>query len=136
MSDRIDDFLERIKGQQPCIEDADSVTDAVMAHIAAESVAKRESVVRRPVFGTLLQAALSAAAVVAFGLFVAGWGVEPIEENRALFAKNGRALDLTGVEQCRSTTDFCAIYFERTRARRNAGYDISTLKNLYYASKK
>ena len=48
MSDRIDDFLERIKGQQPCIEDADSVTDTIMARIAVESVAKRESVVRRP----------------------------------------------------------------------------------------
>ena len=71
MSDRIDDFLERIKGQQPCIEDADSVTDSIMARIAVESVAKRENAVRRPVFRVLLQAALSAAAVVAFGLFVA-----------------------------------------------------------------
>lgn len=133
---RIDDFFERIKGQQPCLEDVDSVTDAIMARIEAQPVVEQKDGTRRLLLHALFQAGFSAAAVVVFGLFVVNSGVEPIENSVVMSTKDSRVLSLAGIEKCRSAADFCTFYNEHTRPRRNAGQNISTLKNLYYASKK
>lgn len=131
---RVDDFLESIKGQQPELEGADALTDAIMARIAAEPQVKRDTARQRTLFGALLQGTASAAAVVAIALFLAGSTPSPLEENVPSGVKNNNMAYLAGVEQCRSAADVCALYFKPARQRKSPMNSIATLKNMYYGN--
>ncbi len=65
--ERIDDILERLKGQMPLVPDADALTDSIMAAIEETEVRKPVTV---PMWLSVLRTVSSVAAVVLMVLFV------------------------------------------------------------------
>lgn len=75
--ERIDDMLERLKGQMPQIPDADALTDSIMA--AIEETEERKPVTV-PMWLSVLRAVSSVAAVALMLLFVQLKGEITIQE--------------------------------------------------------
>ena len=65
--ERIDDLMERLKGQMPVVPDADALTDSIMA--AIEETEDRKPVMV-PMWLSVLRTVSSVAAVVLMVLFV------------------------------------------------------------------
>ena len=119
--ERIDDMLERLKGQMPVVPDADALTDSIMAAIEVKRI---------PLWVTMLRTVSSAAAVILVALFIHVKG----QESTSLAS----AKPQTSIEKV-NVTDFCEectldeIYdIKREKIRNRKERQI--LKNKLYAS--
>ena len=70
----MDDILERLKGQQPMLENPDEMVDSIMANLPDREVQNAESEERKdrkvPTFLIALRFITSAAAILLIGLFI------------------------------------------------------------------
>lgn len=66
----MDDILERLKGQQPMLEDPDGMVDHIMANLPDREVQSAESGRKAPVLLIALRIITSAAAMLLIGLFI------------------------------------------------------------------
>ena len=132
---RIDDFFERIKGQQPCLEDADSVTDAIMARIEESAVQENSAVKSVPLWRVLLGGTFSAAAAVVVGLFI-------VMHDAAVPYVNQVAYNMTDndvydrIKECRTAADVYALYSERKKSQSAFNINFAMIKNMYYEKAK
>lgn len=132
---RIDDFFERIKGQQPCLEDADSVTDAIMAHIEESAVQENSAVKSVPLWRVLLRGTFSAAAAVVVGLFIVMHDAAVPQENQVAYNMTDNDV-YDRIKECRTAADVYALYSERKKSQSAFNINFAMIKNMYYEKAK
>ena len=132
---RIDDFFERIKGQQPCLEDADSVTDAIMAHIEESAVQENSAVKSVPLWRVLLGGTFSAAAAVVVGLFIVMHDAAVPYENQVAYNMTDNDV-YDRIKECRTAADVYALYSERKKSQSAFNINFAMIKNMYYEKAK
>ena len=132
---RIDDFFERIKGQQPCLEDADSVTDAIMARIEESAVQENSAVKSVPLWRVLLGGTFSAAAAVVVGLFIVMHGAAVPQENQVAYNMTDNDV-YDRIKECRTAADVYALYSERKKSQSAFNINFAMIKNMYYEKAK
>ena len=119
--ERIDDMLERLKGQMPVVPDADALTDSIMAAIEVKRI---------PLWVTMLRTVSSAAAVILVALFI---HVKGQESTSLASAKPQTPIATVTV------TDFCeectlAEIYDIKREKIRNRKERQILKNKLYAS--
>ena len=132
---RIDDFFERIKGQQPCLEDADSVTDAIMARIEESAVQENSAVKSVPLWRVLLGGTFSAAAAVVVGLFIVMHDATVPYENQVAYNMTDNDV-YDRIKECRTAADVYALYSERKKSQSAFNINFAMIKNMYYEKAK
>ena len=132
---RIDDFFERIKGQQPCLEDADSVTDAIMARIEESAVQENSAVKSVPLWRVLLGGTFSAAAAVVVGLFIVMHDAAVPQENQVAYNMTDNDV-YDRIKECRTAADVYALYSERKKSQSAFNINFAMIKNMYYEKAK
>ena len=132
---RIDDFFERIKGQQPCLEDADSVTDAIMARIEESAVQENSAVKSVPLWRVLLGGTFSAAAAVLVGLFIVMHDAAVPQENQVAYNMTDNDV-YDRIKECRTAADVYALYSERKKSQSAFNINFAMIKNMYYEKAK
>ena len=132
---RIDDFFERIKGQQPCLEDADSVADAIMAHIEESAVQENSAVKSVPLWRVLLGGTFSAAAAVVVGLFIVMHDAAVPYENQVAYNMTDNDV-YDRIKECRTAADVYALYSERKKSQSAFNINFAMIKNMYYEKAK
>ena len=132
---RIDDFFERIKGQQPCLEDADSVTDAIMARIEESAVQENSAVKSVPLWRVLLGGTFSAAAAVVVGLFIVMHDAAVPYENQVAYNMTDNDV-YDRIKECRTAADVYALYSERKKSQSAFNINFAMIKNMYYEKAK
>ena len=128
---RIDDFFERIKGQQPSLEDADSVTDAIMARIEESAVQENSAVKSVPLWRVLLGGTFSAAAAVVVGLFIVMHDAAVPQENQVAYNMTDNDV-YDRIKECRTAADVYALYSERKKSQSAFNINFAMIKNMYY----
>ena len=121
--ERIDDMLERLKGQMPQVPGADALTDSIMDAIEVKRV---------PMWVTMLRTVSSAAVVILVALFIHVNG----EETASLAsAGSERPVTIVNVEDACEECTLAEIYdIKREKIRKRKEREI--LKNRLYASYK
>ena len=132
---RIDDFFERIKGQQPCLENADSVTDAIMARIEESAVQENSAVKSVPLWRVLLGGTFSAAAAVVVGLFIVMHDAAVPQENQVAYNMTDNDV-YDRIKECRTAADVYALYSERKKSQSAFNINFAMIKNMYYEKAK
>ena len=132
---RIDDFFERIKGQQPCLEGADSVTDAIMARIEESAVQENSAVKSVPLWRVLLGGTFSAAAAVVVGLFIVMHDAAVPQENQVAYNMTDNDV-YDRIKECRTAADVYALYSERKKSQSAFNINFAMIKNMYYEKAK
>ena len=132
---RIDDFFERIKGQQPCLEDADSVTDVIMARIEESAVQENSAVKSVPLWRVLLGGTFSAAAAVVVGLFIVMHDAAVPYENQVAYNMTDNDV-YDRIKECRTAADVYALYSERKKSQSAFNINFAMIKNMYYEKAK
>ena len=132
---RIDDFFERIKGQQPCLEDVDSVTDAIMARIEESAVQENSAVKSVPLWRVLLGGTFSAAAAVVVGLFIVMHDAAVPQENQVAYNMTDNDV-YDRIKECRTAADVYALYSERKKSQSAFNINFAMIKNMYYEKAK
>ena len=132
---RIDDFFERIKGQQPCLEDADSVTDAIMARIEESAVQENSAVKSVSLWRVLLGGTFSAAAAVVVGLFIVMHDAAVPQENQVAYNMTDNDV-YDRIKECRTAADVYALYSERKKSQSAFNINFAMIKNMYYEKAK
>ena len=132
---RIDDFFERIKGQQPCLEDADSVTDAIMARIEESAVQENSAVKSVPLWRVLLGGTFSAAAAVVVGLFIVMHDAAVPYENQVAYNMTDNDV-YDRIKECCTAADVYALYSERKKSQSAFNINFAMIKNMYYEKAK
>ena len=132
---RIDDFFERIKGQQPSLEDADSVTDAIMARIEESAVQENSAVKSVPLWRVLLGGTFSAAAAVVVGLFIVMHDAAVPQENQVAYNMTDNDV-YDRIKECRTAADVYALYSERKKSQSAFNINFAMIKNMYYEKAK
>ena len=132
---RIDDFFERIKGQQPCLECADSVTDAIMARIEESAVQENSAVKSVPLWRVLLGGTFSAAAAVVVGLFIVMHDAAVPQENQVAYNMTDNDV-YDRIKECRTAADVYALYSERKKSQSAFNINFAMIKNMYYEKAK
>ena len=132
---RIDDFFERIKGQQPCLEDADSVTDAIMARIEESAVQENSAVKSVPLWRVLLGGTFSAAAAVVVGLFIVMHDAAVPQENQVAYNMTDNDV-YDRIKECRTAADVYALYSEGKKSQSAFNINFAMIKNMYYEKAK
>ena len=119
--ERIDDLMERLKGQMPLVPDADALTDSIMDAIEVKRV---------PMWVTMLRTVSSAAAVILVALFIHVNGQEPAS---LASARPERPVTIVNVEDVCHECTVAEIYdIKREKIRKRKEREI--LKNRIYAS--
>ena len=128
---RIDDFFERIKGQQPCLEGADSVTDAIMARIEESAVQENSAVKSVPLWRVLLGGTFSAAAAVVVGLFIVMHDAAVPQENQVAYNMTDNDV-YDRIKECRTAADVYTLYSEGKKSQSAFNINFAMIKNMYY----
>lgn len=119
--ERIDDMLERLKGQMPQVPDADALTDSIMDAIEVK---------RTSMWVTVLRVVSSAAAVILVALFIHVEGQEPA--SLASAPSDSPITEVSVKDLCQECTlaEIYSIKREKTIKRKQR----EILKDKLYAS--
>lgn len=130
--ERIDDLMERLKGQIPQVPGADDLTDSIMAAIEGlDSGSKHEESRHVPMWITMLRTVSSVAAVILVALFIHVDGVEEDLISREPVNASAKVIMPDVCEEC-TPADIFNIKKERIQKRKER----EILKNKLYASYK
>lgn len=129
--ERIDDLMERLKGQMPQLPDSDALTDSIMAAIdGMDSGVERKVSKHVPIWITLLRTVSSVAAVILVALFI---HVEGQEQTSLASAQSDSPITKVSVRDfCQECTldEIYNIKREKTIKRKQREF----LKDKLYAS--
>lgn len=130
--ERIDDLMERLKGQMPQVPGADDLTDSIMAAIEGQDRGSKQEQSRHvPMWITMLRTVSSVAAVILVALFI---HVDSVEENLISSEPanaSAKVIMPDVYEEC-TPADIFNIKRERIQKRKER----EILKNKLYASYK
>ena len=129
--ERIDDMLERLKGQMPKVPGADDLTDSIMAAIEGQDRGSKHEESRHvPMWITLLRTVSSAAAVILVALFI---HVEGQEDTSLASARSDSPITEVSVKDFCQECTLAEIYnIKREKIRKRKEREI--LKDKLYAS--
>lgn len=129
--ERIDDMLERLKGQMPEVPGADALTDSIMSAIdGLDSGVERKASKHVPMWITVLRTVSSAAAVILVALFI---HVEGQEDTSLASARSDSPITEVSVRDFCQECTLAEIYnIKREKIRKRKEREI--LKDKLYAS--
>ena len=130
--ERIDDLMERLKGQMPVVPDADALTDSIMAAIEGlGSGSKHEESRHVSMWITMLRTVSSVAAVILVALFI---HVDSVEEDLISREPANASAKVIMHDVCEECTPADIFNIKRERIQKRKEREI--LKNKLYASYK
>lgn len=128
---KADRLLERLQGQQPLLDGAEELADAIMARIEESAVQESGAVKSVPLWRVLLGGTFSAAAAVVVGLFIVMHDAAVPYENQVAYNMTDNDV-YDRIKECRTAADVYALYSERKKSQSAFNINFAMIKNMYY----